>query len=225
MELSGIKNQLLSKAALKQLVYKQTVSEFNRLKKIAAEICNNLNENSEIEKNNVIVKIYEKGDFEFHLKFGSDTLVFMLHTNIFNFEPGHFIFDSEYIKADQTREYCGMIQVYNFLSDSLKYNRQNDLGYLIARIFINKDLHFFIEGKRPLSVKYNNIECCQINDYNLNDIILEAMHYCINFDLMVPPIELVNYLSVEQKNVLSFSSGMPTGKRLGFNMQTDNEIE
>ena len=46
----------------------------------------------------------------------------------------------------QYRTYCGVINMYNFLSDSFKYNRENDLGYLIGRMFINKE-NTFVEGK------------------------------------------------------------------------------
>jgi len=34
-----------------------------------------------------------------------------------------------------------MISIYNFLSDSFKFNRVNDIGYLIARVFTNKENH------------------------------------------------------------------------------------
>jgi len=47
------------------------------------------------------------------------------------------------------------------------------------------------------------------------------MSFCLNFDLVVPPIEVVSNISVEQKNQMSFSSGMPTSKRLGFLMSKD----
>ena len=39
---------------------------------------------------------------------------------------------------NQLGTFCGIINIYNFLSDSFKYNRESDLGYLVGRIFINK---------------------------------------------------------------------------------------
>jgi hypothetical protein len=42
--------------------------------------------------------------------------------------------------------YFGVVNVYNFLSDSFRYNRERDLGYLVARIFLNKEGHFFVQG-------------------------------------------------------------------------------
>ena len=49
-----------------------------------------------------------------------------------------------------------MINIYNFLADSFKYNRLNDVGYLVGRVFLNKDLHYFVEGKRQLGFLYND---------------------------------------------------------------------
>jgi hypothetical protein len=117
-----------------------------------------------------------------------------------------------------------MIQIYNFLSDSIKYNRDQDAGYLIARVFINKEQHFFIDGKRPLSFQYNDIEKNIISPETLRTIIEEAMLFCLNFDLLAPPVDAINYISVEQKNLMSYSSGMPTVKRLGFQLSTEEII-
>jgi len=225
MNLTEIKDILLNKSATKQQVYSETLKCFANLKHIALAIADNLAK--EIENANKLVKVafYDKGEFEFHLKFSGDTLVFMMHTNVFSFQPNHYTFQSDYVKQDENRKFCGMIQVYNLLSDSLKYNRESDLGYLIARIFINKDNHFIIEGKRNLALKYNNFECCTINDKTLHEVVIEAMVFCLNFDLLAPSLDMLQLLTVEQKNHQSYSSGMPTGKRLGFTMQSDKEVE
>lgn len=57
---------------------------------------------------------------------------------------------------------------------------------------------------------------------NLRTIIEESMLFCLNFDLIVPPVDAINFITVEQKNIMSHSSGMPTSKRLGFSMQKDD---
>lgn len=225
MNIDNIKNTLLSKSAVKQQVYSNTLAQFGKLKQQAMQIANTLSKEIEPLNKQVKVAFFDKGEFEFHLKFSGDTLVFMMHTNVFTFDPGHYVFETEYMEKDENRKYCGMIQVYNFLSDSLKYNRENDLGYLIARIFINNENHFIVEGKRSLSLKYSNIDCCTITDETLKDVIIQAMEYCLDFDLIVPPANMVSMLTVEQKNQMNFSSGMPTGKRLGFVMRNDSDVE
>ena len=65
--------------------------------------------------------------------------------NVFDFEKTHKVHRTSYVKKDKGNFYCGMINVYNFLADSFKYNRVKDSGYLVGRLFINQDLHFFVE--------------------------------------------------------------------------------
>lgn len=65
-----------------------------------------------------------------------------MHTNVFCFPPEHAVGKSSYVLETPTRGYCGMIQAYNFLSDSLKYQRLSDIGYLLARLFINAEGNF-----------------------------------------------------------------------------------
>jgi hypothetical protein len=97
------------------------------------------------------------------------------------------------------------------------------MGYLIARIFVNKDEHFFIDGKRPLSFMFDDLSKNKISKDTLRQIIEEAMLFCLNFDLIAPPTDAINYITVEQKNMMSYSSGMPTAKLLGFTMQKNDD--
>lgn len=214
--ISKINQLLCEKAYTKQKVYAITQTVFNELKQVMQGLQEDIMPCIHEDAPNVVVAYQDLGKFESHLKFSGDTLVAMMHTNIFDFDDNHFIHQSSYIKEDHLREYCGMIQIYNFLSDSLLYNREQDLGYLVARIFINKDQHFFIEGKRPLSFQYADIGKHKLTPEILRLIVEECMLFCLNFDLLAPPLDAVNYITVHQKFAQSYSSGMPTGKRLGF---------
>jgi hypothetical protein len=224
-KLNEIQELLCKKASTKQQVYRITQNSLRDLKMAMRNVETALTPGLAKDAPFVEVRYIDKGDFEAHLKFGGDTLVMMMHTNIFDFEDGHRINHSAYMKEDPLREFCGMIQVYNFLSDSLKYNRDNDFGHLIARIFINKDLHFFVDGSRPLSFLFADIEKHILTPENMQTIIEEAMLICLKLDLLAPAVESTNYISVEQKNMMSHSSGMPTGKKLGFVMRSDAPSE
>jgi hypothetical protein len=224
-KIAAIQELLCKKASTKQHVFRITQDIFRDMKMAMRGLETGLSPALSKDAPFVEVRYIDKGDFEAHLKFGGDTLVMMMHTNIFDFEDAHRINHSDYMKEDPLREFCGMIQLYNFLSDSIKYNRDNDFGYLVARIFINKDKHFFVEGKRPLSFLYTDLEKNIVSEIALRTIIEEAMLFCLNFDLLAPPLENISYLSVEQKNLMSHSSGMPTGKRLGFIMSSDNNTQ
>ena len=139
------------KAGAKQYIFRKTIDIFQIFKSQIREVVKEVAPQMKGVDSHVEVSSSELGDFEAELKFSGDTLLFLMHTNIFNFPPEHAIHKSEYVREDPMRAYCGMIMIYDFLSDSIKYSRMNDVGYLIARIFVNKDGHFFIQGKRQFS--------------------------------------------------------------------------
>jgi hypothetical protein len=222
-KLSAINELLCKKSHAKQVAYQKTIDSFAKLKHEMKELEEEIMPCIQDDAPAVKIKYTDTGQFEAHLAFGGDTLVAMMHTNIFDFEDEHFINKNPYIIEDTTREYCGMIQIYNFLSDTLNYNRVQDVGYMVARIFINRDGHFFVEGKRPLSFLYSDIAKHSITGESLRHIVEECMLYCLNFDLIAPPIDAVRYITLEQKLAMSFSLGMPTLKRLGFRMSNEEE--
>ncbi|MFT5512700.1 MAG: hypothetical protein ACI8SE_001098, partial [Bacteroidia bacterium] len=164
----------------------------------------------------VEIRLNKYGDFEFHLKFSGDTIVFLLHTNVFVFPPKHIINKSAYIKEHSDRGYFGMIQIYNFLSDSIKYNRQSDEGYLLARVFVNSENDFYVEGRRQLGFLYKELGKYKLDKKHRHNIIEQCMLYCLDFDLFVPPTDALNQITVQEKNYFNNPSGIATGKRLGF---------
>ncbi len=112
--------------------------------------------------------------------------------------------------------------IYNFLADSFKYNRINDLGYLVARIFINKDKHFFVEGKRQTDETVKDFAIDTISPGILRQIIETAIQYSIEFDLLVPVYDQVKMATVDQMREKISHSKMVTGKRLGFGFNSDD---
>ncbi len=215
---------LKTKASLKQDVFKKTISTFQIFKKEAEKLSSELK--NEMAKNNktVVVDFFDKGEFEFHIKFGGDILVFFMHTNVFDFEKNHNIWNSSYVKEDELRVFCGMINIYNFLADSFKYNRVNDVGYLVARTFVNKDLHYFVEGKRQLGFLYNDFINEEIEKKKIRQIIESSILYSMDFDLLTPHYDNMKELSVSDVNEVTNMMNIKTGKRLGFKFQADNDF-
>lgn len=162
-----------------------------------------------------------RSDYEIELQFGGDILLFLMHTNIFEFSRDHDVRRTSYIRNDPNRSYSGVINIYNFLADSFKYNRVNDIGYLIGRVFINKDNHYFIEGKRELGFLYNDFGQNVMNAEAAMTIVKAAILYTINFDLLTPPYEEVKIVSVN--NILNALDefSLRTGKRIGFQFNPD----
>ena len=139
-----------------------------------------------------------------------------MHTNVFAFPPEHEVRKMKYVIEAPDRGYCGMIMAYNFLSDSLKYQRLGDIGYLLARLFINSEGHFYVDGQRQLDFLFKNFSQQEIEETAIVKIIEQTMLYALDFDLYVPPMEAMGDMTLEQKNYVNNPSGFPTGKRLGF---------
>jgi len=217
-------NQLKNKALLKQTVYNQTYTAFRTFKSVIRELSDKYQLENDLAGQRIAFEYRDKGEFQVELKFGGDVLIFLMHTNVFEFSRDHEVMKSGYIRQDKERSYCGVIQIYNFLADSFKYNRENDLGYMIGRVFINKEHHYFIEGKRELGFLYNNFEQALLTRESGADIIKSAILYTINFDLLVPPFDEVKIANVAMIQSAIDSMKMTTGKRLGFQFKADERM-
>lgn len=218
---SALFAHLQKKGQLKQDVYDNTLQAFNTLKEKAAQTAT-LFHNSKVDVTGRIpFDFHDKGSFEFEIRFGGDILLFMMHTNIFEFPRAHELFKTTYLREDKSRSYCGVINIYNFLGDSFTYKRLNDVGYLIGRIFINKDSHYHLEGKKELGLLYNNFENDIFDDPHSENIMISAIEYTINFDLLTPPYQAVQQISVYDIQTTLDNMQLKTGKRLGFKFQAD----
>lgn len=214
---------LIEKSAIKQQAYKNVLDSFNLLKTVLKEIVEDYHQVLKGKVDDDVLPIFqEKGLFEAEFKIGGDLLIFSMHSNIFVFDREHPIWKTAYVKANQLNSYCGVINIYNFLADSFKYNRFADLGYLIARIFINHENHFFVEGKRQTSEIVKDFDRDTIHKEILRNIVETAIRYAIDFDLLVPPYDNIKIASVEQMMVEISHSKIQTGKRLGFKFNSDD---
>jgi len=213
-------DQIKSKMELKKSVYKNIEEAFELFKTIAKDYPEKFQ--AYHPNSNIDVKYECKQPQSFQLRFGSDILYFTLHSNVFEFNREHELMRTPYIREDKERSYCGMVSIYNFLTDSVLYNRQNDVGYLIGRVFVNKENHCYIDGKREVGQVYSNFNTTIFN-HDLAVLILEAsMQYTVNFDLLVPPYEMVKEISVNDMQEFDNKQiSTKTGKRLGFRFQAD----
>tara|TARA_B110000003_G_C16525351_1_gene486748 strand:+ start:381 stop:1055 length:675 start_codon:yes stop_codon:yes gene_type:complete len=214
---------LKSKATVKQEAYKITKDIFNIFQKILSEKASLIN--ADIDNEQVQVDYTSDGDFESKLKFSGDTLLFHMHSNVFEMPAGHPIQKTKYVKENSLRSFCGVINIYNFLSDSFKYNRLNDAGYLIARVFINKEKHFFVEGDKQLGFLFKDFVNQQINTVHIKEIINEAMLYAMNFDLQALNFAEVKAISVHQILDMNSNQKLKTAKRMGYKFSSETNDE
>ncbi len=219
----GLFNLVNKKSSLKNKVYKNTFDTFGLIKECVNNLSNDYLKYQNVNNAPPSFEMKVRSKFELDLKFGGDMLLFNMHTNVFEFSRHHEIMRTSYIKNDKERSYCGVINIYNFIADSFKFNRINDIGYLIGRIFINKDNHYFIEGKRELKYICSSFEKNKINTNSIEDIIKEAVKYTINFDLLTPDYDLVKYVTVNEMKSTLDSISLRTGKRLGYKFHADTD--
>ena len=224
MELrNNLKELVFEKAILKRKVYNATKDTFELFRKTTREIIEAFQNKSHEDNVDILFEFKDRGDFEFEVKFAGDVLIFMMHTNVFEFSRNHDVMKTSYVKDDTNRSYCGVIHIYNFLADSFAYNRYNDLGYMIGRMFVNYENHYFIEGKRELGMLYNNFNTAKVTKEAVLEIIESAIAYTTNFDLLTPPYDEVKMVSVAEMKESFDRKMIVTGKRLGFRFQADTD--
>lgn len=218
-----IMDMLKDKACLKQDIFENTTESFKQLKLVLADIIDEVRDLFGDSDNRVRLEYNDKGDYEAQITIGGDVLYFYMHTNVFKFESTNSLWRTTYLEEDPNRGYVGVINIYNFLADSIKYNRVNDSGYLIARIFVNKEDHFLVQGKRQLGFLYNDFTNASLNKEGLKGIVQSAIIYTLDFDLFTPPYQDVQEVSVQAIEAVSQHLNIKTGKRLGFKFQSDND--
>jgi hypothetical protein len=209
---------LLNKASLKQFIFRNTINNFEMLKVELKDLINVIQTSIKEKNTNIAANYKEESAFEVQIQIGGDLLVFSMHTNVFNFDENHFIHKSKYVEDDIANSYCGMIEIYNFLADSLKYQRVNDTGYLIGRIFINRENHFIVEGKGQMGFLFNDFGSQILTKEIFENIVEIAILYCIEFDLWAPPMEQIQEITVLDKIQQAGTIAHKTSKRMGFDM-------
>ena len=210
------------KTNLQTRVFDNTFQVLTQLKDVLQEMSAELNDELDHLDKRIRIEYRDRGKFEAQLSVGADLLIFSMHTNVFEFNREHIIWQNSYVQRDKANSYCGVIHIYNFLTDSFKYNRNADEGYLIGRIFVNRENRYFVEGKRQITLKHSSFGAEQVTRSALLNIVETAMLYSLEFDLLVPPYDTVKIATVDQMNTKIENSKMQTGKRLGYVFNSDD---
>ncbi len=214
--LEHIQRLLESKSTAKQITYKNLLYSFSILSKESKRIVDELKKKVKPGDEDVTIDFKQINEHEFHVKLAGDLLIFVLHTNVVTFDDEHAVMKSVYMKEKEVNRYFGQIMIYNFMSDSIKYNRLNDPGYLIARIVINHESRFLVEGDRQLGFLFNTISEKAIGESDLNTIVKLCLTTAIENDLMAPPFPQVQFITLFQKTEKTQELG--AGQKIGFKM-------
>lgn len=212
-----------TKSVMKQEIYRNTKVAFAILTEVIGEVVADLKIALPNIDKNIPISWRMRNEFEVEVILAGDVLIFHMHTNVFQFDKNQSIWKSNYLQKDEDRSYCGIIYVYNFLKDSFIYDRKDDLGYLIARLFVNKENHYFVEGKRQMAFLYNDFSQLQVSKTEFRKIVESILLYALGFDMFIPAYDAMKEMSVSQMEENAKNVPIRTGKRLGFKFQADTD--
>ena len=214
---------IVRKSTLKQKVFDSTFWAFNQLKETLLEMASEMDDelDGKLDRR-VRLEYRDRGKFEAQLQIANDLLIFQKHTDGFEFDDAHPIWKTPYVQADRENSYCGVVNIYNFLSASFKFNRNADEGYLIGRLFINRDRRYFVEGKGQTTLRAADFGKDEIDHDALIAILESAIAFSLDFDLLLPPYEENKRVTVDQFNTKMDNSKFVTGKRLGYEFNVED---
>lgn len=212
-----------TKCTIKQQTYRNLIEVFGQLKEGAAELIRQIREHAHSTDRDITLDLITESDNEFHMKVAGDMLVFLLHSNMVILPGSHGFNTSPYVTENPMRKYLGQINVYNFMADSFKYNRGNDPGYLIARLFINHEKHFLVEGDGQLNFMFEPVSDHPISAADISIFLQLAISQAMDNDLVTPPFPKIRKITLNQKMERSANMGM--GAKIGFQMSYGKDEE
>ncbi|WP_026462745.1 hypothetical protein [Adhaeribacter aquaticus] len=204
---------LKQKSITKQTIFRNTKETFDQLRDCAYHIVEELSKKITEVDSTVAIEYRNINDFEFQIKFSGDLLIFVMHSNVVTFSEDNALMTTPYVEEDFRRRFFGHIMAYNFMADSIKYGRMNDPGYLLARLLINFENHYHIEGVTELDLPTCDIAKNLIDEDALRLFIESAMVAAVNNDLMAPDIDDIKKITVKQKME---NQQVSRGQKLGF---------
>ncbi|MCC3160460.1 hypothetical protein LJ737_24700 [Hymenobacter sp. 15J16-1T3B] len=209
---------LRQKSAAKQAIFRNAQAAFECLRTVTQELVLDLTRRVTSVDSSVVIEYRPVNELEFHIRFSGDLLVFVMHSNIITFPDDFPLFGSRYVSEDFRRRFFGHIMAYNFMADSIKYQRLNDPGYLVGRLLINIDNHYYIEGAKQLDLPDNDMEHNVVNEDAMRLYVESAMIAAVNNDLMAPPIQDIQKITVKQKLE---NQQVSRGSKVGFNFRNE----
>jgi hypothetical protein len=217
-----IKHLLESKSTAKQTAYKNIRWAFNILSQESKGIVEELKRRAKPSDRDVTVEYNFVSEHEFDVKLAGDMLIFVMNTNVVTLEDAHAIMTADYIRENEVNRYFGQILVYNFMAESLKYHRHNDPGYLLARLMINHENRYFIEGEKELEA-YNEISEQPVSEEDLQKVVKIVLKMAIENDLVAPPFTEVKSITLNQKrdHTLELGGAQKIGFRMSYEPKTD----
>ncbi|HEX8327030.1 MAG TPA: hypothetical protein VF629_05785 [Hymenobacter sp.] len=220
--LDQIFDGLKQKSTAKQAIFRNTQAAFDCLRLVSQELVVELTRKLTPLDSSVVIEYRSINDMEFHIKFSGDLLVFVMHSNVVTFADDYGPMPSAYVGADFRRRFFGHIMAYNFMADSIKYHRLNDPGYLVGRLLVNIENHYYLEGVQQLELPNNDMSDNVITTDAMRLFVESAMIAAVNNDLIAPPLPEIQKISVKQKME---NQQVSRGSKVGFSFSAQQAFE
>ena len=97
---------IVRKSTLKQQIFDNTFSTFNELKETLFEMASEIDDelDGKLDRR-VRIEYRDRGKFEAQLQVASDILLFQMHTDVFEFDSNHIIWQNNYVRDDKQNSY------------------------------------------------------------------------------------------------------------------------
>jgi hypothetical protein len=215
------------RSALKRDVFELGKVRFAELKQALKADMERLAKDVRGKDERLEIKYHDRNEFECGCTVAGDYVLFHMHTNVFRLdadgEQDAFYPESEYLREKSQRTYCAVINVYNFLADSFRHERNSDAGYLVSRIFINSENHFFTEGIGKAVYAYEKFADSEITGRAIPKVLRTVIYEALNFEMLVPEYSLVSEIALNDAVRSGGLTGYRTSKRMGFRLSSDPE--
>ena len=210
------------KASAKQAIFRATQAAFDLLRQVSQELCLELTQRITTSVDaSVRIEYYPVNGMEFHIRFSGDLLVFVMHSNIVTFPDTFGPMKTPYVQDDFRRRFFGHIMAYNFMADSIKYQRLNDPGYLVGRLLVNIDSHYFLEGVQQLELPDHDMSESPVTTEAMRLFVESAMIAAVNNDLIAPPMNDIQKITVKQKFE---NQQVSRGSKVGFSFSHEQRF-
>ncbi|GAA3983657.1 hypothetical protein [Hymenobacter antarcticus] len=220
--LNQIFDGLKQKSAAKQAIFRNALAAFDCLRLVSQELVVELTRKLTPLDSTVVIEYRSINDMEFHIRFSGDLLIFVMHSNVVTFPDDYGPMPSAYVAGDFRRRFFGHIMAYNFMADSIKYQRMNDPGYLVGRLLVNIDNHYFLEGVQQLELPDNDMADNAVTPEAMRLFVESAMIAAVNNDLIAPGLAEIQKISVKQKLE---NQQVSRGSKVGFSFSNEQDSQ
>ncbi|MCC5916305.1 MAG: hypothetical protein JJU02_03145 [Cryomorphaceae bacterium] len=207
---------LTEKSAAKLAVFEKLKVIFQDWKLVLETLAKELSTDVCGANDNIEIEYHDISTFEAKVRLAGDILFSYMHTNVFALDDSHYIHGHSHIKKNPNDGFFGTLNMYYFLGDSIKYNRMNDNGILIARIMVNQKGCFFVEGIKPFGDMERFDPKRPLQDKWLKKIAETAIKIMLEIDLTLPPKQHAQLMSVADIQSVRQELRFSTQQRLGF---------